>query len=235
MRRRSTQLAFAVAGIMLVSGTPAAAARPAAPQVHVQQLALLSPDGRSMTVEVLASCAERSTVLEASVTVAQPSGSGRASFPLTCFGSLRNFRVTVPGTFALAPARVSATIVVKSGRTQSAQDSEAVDVQPEVVVEIADTARLESGGAAVTLAVAVACPVGADGLPSRLGVTQGQAGGVGTYTPICDGARHTFDVRVTASHGAFAPGTAQALTFADVEHAGTLFSGVDDGAITVAG
>jgi hypothetical protein len=230
MHRRSTQLALVVAGIMLVSGTPAAAARPAAPQVHVQSQALLSPDGRSMTVDVLASCAERSTVLEASVTVSQSQGSGRASFPLTCVGSLRNFRVTVPGTFTLAPAQVSATVVVKSGRTQSAQDSEAVDVQPRVDVELADTARLENG--AVTLDVAVACPVGAVGLLSRLGVFQGQTSGVGTYTPICDGARHTFSVRVT---GAYQPGPAQALTFADVEHAGTLVSGVDDGTITVAG
>jgi hypothetical protein len=234
MHRRSTQLAFAVAGIMLVSGTPASAARPAAPQVDLQPVARLAPDGRSMTVEVIAKCAERSTVVEAAVTVSQPQASGRASFPLTCIGSPRVFRVTVPaatGTFRLASAQGTASVVVKSGRTQQAQDAEALAVQPDVVVELAGTARLESGGAAVTLAVSVACPVGAGGLRSTLNVSQGQASGNGTYTPVCDGSPHTFDVRVQAAQGAYQPGGAQALTFADVEHAGTVFSGVDDGAV----
>lgn len=231
---RRIAVAALIAG--LAAPAAAAAAPPVAPLVDLQPTALLSPDGRSMTVELLARCAERSTIVEASVTVSQPQASGRASIPLTCVGSLRVFRVTVPastGTFTLAPAQGSASLVVKSGKTQRAQDSQALDVLPGVVVELADTATLESGGGAITLAVAVACPRGANGLRSNVGVWQGQAGGNGAYTPVCDGARHVFDVRVQASQGAFQAGAAQALTFADVEHAGSVFSGVDDGAVQI--
>jgi hypothetical protein len=236
MHRPVAQLS-ALAGTILVLGAPAAAAaaRPAAPQVDVQPLGRLSPDGQSIAVDVIAKCAERSTVIEATVTVSQPQASGRASFPLTCVGSLRVFSVTVPaaaGTFELAPAQASASVVVKGGQTQRAQDTETLHVQPNVLVELADSARLESGGGAVTLAVAVACPVGANGLGATLNVSQGQASGNGTYMPICDGLRHVFDVRVQASRGVYQAGSAQALTFADVEHTGGMVvTGVDDGEV----
>jgi hypothetical protein len=45
-------------------------------------------------------------------------------------------------------------------------------VQPAVVVELADTAQLESGGGAVTIAVTVACPVGVTALMSSVNVSQ---------------------------------------------------------------
>ena len=79
------------------------------------------------------------------------------------------------------------------------------------------------------LDVTVACPVGTTGRESGLVVSQGgRVMGTGLYTPICDGSRHTFTVRVQASQGLYEPGIAQALTFADVEHNGEVFSGVDD-------
>lgn len=56
----------------------------------------------------------------------------------------------------------------------------------------------------------------------------GQTSGNGTYTPICDGSKHTFVVTVTASQGTYHEGIAQALTFADIEYAGNVFYGVDD-------
>jgi hypothetical protein len=75
----------------------------------------------------------------------------------------------------------------------------------------------------------VARPVGTIGRESGLVVSQaGRVMGSGRYTPICDGARHTFTVRVEASQGIYEPGIAQALTFADVDYNGEVFSGVDD-------
>ena len=74
----------------------------------------------------------------------------------------------------------------------------------------------------------VACPVGATGVQSRLGVFQGQTSGFGSYTPVCDGDPRTFDVLVTSANGLFGEGIAQALTFADVTFDGRPFSGVDD-------
>ncbi len=59
-------------------------------------------------------------------------------------------------------------------------------------------------------------------------MAQGQAMGVGTYVPVCDGSRHTFTVRVEAFQGLYQAGIAQALTFANVEYAGENFYGIDD-------
>jgi hypothetical protein len=52
--------------------------------------------------------------------------------------------------------------------------------------------------------------------------------GSSTYVPICDGSSHTFTVRVEATEGAYQPGIAQALTFANIEHQGQAFYGIDD-------
>jgi ABC-type transporter Mla MlaB component len=82
----------------------------------------------------------------------------------TC--ELRMFTVVVPstgGTFELGEALATASVTIKRGRTERAQDSQVVQVQPTVFVDLADTARLESGGGAVLIDVTVACPVGANG------------------------------------------------------------------------
>ncbi len=227
---------LALVGVLALLGVLAAAA-PAArvtagPAVQIQGVAGLAPDGRSIGVQVLASCPERWTVVEAVVRVSQPGVSGQASFPLTCIGSMRLFGVTVPssgGAFQLGSAQVTASVVIKRGKTARADDSQVLTVQPTVLVELAETARLESGGGAVVIDVAVACPAGTTGLESRLVVSQaGRVMGVGTYLPICDGSSHTFTVRVQASDGVYEAGIAQALTFADIEYAGEVFSGVDD-------
>jgi len=216
---------------VLAAAAPAARLQPG-PAVQIQGVAGLAPDGRSITVQVLASCPERWTVVEAVVRVTQPGTSGQASFPLTCIGSMRPFGVSVPssgGAFQLGSAQVTASVVIKRGKTARADDSQVLTVQPTVLVELAETARLESGGGAVVIDVTVACPAGTNGLESRLVVSQaGQVMGVGTYTPACDGSRHTFTVRVAAGDGVYQLGIAQALTFADIEFGGEIFSGVDD-------
>ena len=107
-------------------------------------------------------------------------------------------------------------------------------MQPTVFVDLADTARLESGGVAVLIDVTVACPVGTNGRLSAVNVSQGQtASGNGTYTPICDGQQHTFTVRVPASQGVYQVGDARALTFANIEHGGNGFYGVDDSPVQI--
>jgi hypothetical protein len=234
-RRRTGALAVVVA-VVAAAGVPAEAGQAPGPRVDVQSAARLDPDGRSMVVTVLASCPERWTVVEAVVAVSQPQGSGRASFPLTCIGSMRSFGVRVPaavGTFDLADAQVDASVVMKRGRFDRADDSEIVDVQPGVFVDLADTARLETGGAAVVIDVTTACPVGATGQESRLNVAQAETWGNGLYTPVCDGHEHTFTVRVPAAEGVFQPGSGRAMTFADVEHDGFDFAGFDETPVTI--
>jgi hypothetical protein len=234
-RIRALVVAAAI-GLLGAGATPAEAGQAPGPRVDIHSAALLAPDGGSITVTLLASCPERWTVVEAVVSVTQPQASGNASFPLTCIGSLRSFSVAVPssgGTFDLGNAQVAASVLIKRGRTDRAQDAEVVDVQPGVFAQLAETARLESGGAAVLIDVTTACPLGANGQQSSVNVSQGQTYGGGSYLPVCDGQPHTVTVRVSAIQGVFRAGDAQALTFANVEHEGMSFSGVDEGPIQI--
>jgi hypothetical protein len=226
-------------GVLAVS--PAGARFQEAPVVDVQSNpAGLAPDGSSVALAVLAECPERWTVVEAVVRVSQPGASGQASFPLTCIGSMRPFWVTVAasvGAFQLGSAQVSASVVISRGKTARADDFEVLDVVPTVLVDLAQTAQIQSGGTAVLIDVTVACPAGTTGRQSGLVVSQaGRVMGSGLYTPICDGTRHTFAVLVQASQGVYEPGIAQALTFADILYNGEVFSGVDDdGALDLVG
>jgi hypothetical protein len=225
----------------LVVTAPAGARFQEPPVVDIQSGAAgMAPDGRTIGVTVLASCPERWTVVEATVTVSQPSGSGQASFPLTCIKSMRSFSIAVPattGSFQLGDAQVSATVVIKRGKTARADDSEVVPVDPTVLVELASNGQRVDAGRAVVLDVTVACPAGTTGRQSGLVVSQSPVIiGSGPYTPICDGLRHTFTVRVEAGSNPYQPGIAQALTFAQIEWQGEVFYGIDDdGALELVG
>jgi hypothetical protein len=228
----------AVIALLGAGGLPAEAGQPRDPFLDIHSAARLAPDGQSVTVELLWSCPLRWTVVEAVVVVSQPQASGQASFPARCVDQVLPVTVTVPssgGTFQLGDAQVNASVLIKRGKTQRVTDAEVVDLQPDVFVDLADTARLESGGGAVVIDVTVACPVGATGQGSSyVNVSQGQGGGFANYVPICDGARHTLSVRVPAVRGVFQPGPAQALTFADVEYEGcNCFSGFDESAVQI--
>jgi hypothetical protein len=230
---RTVALVGMLALLAVVAAAPAGARFQAPPTVDIHSQAGLAPDGKSIAVSVLASCPERWTVVQAVVRVLQPSGSGQASFPLTCIGSVRPFSVSVPalvGSFELGNAQLTASVVISRGQTARADDSQVVTLDPTVLVELAETAQILDGGAAVLLDVSVACPVGTTGRESGLVVSQaGVVMGSGRYTPICDGARHTFTVRVSSTNGRlYQPGIAQALTFADVDYNGQVFYGVDD-------
>jgi hypothetical protein len=228
----------AVIALLGAAAMPAEAGRPREPFLDIHSAGRLAPDGRSVTVELLWSCPLRWTVVEAAVVVSQAQASGQASVPLTCNDQVLPVRVTVQssaGEFQLGDAHVNASVLIKRGHTRRVEDAEVVDLQPTVFVDLADTARLESGGGAVVIDVTVACPAGANGQPSSyVNVSQSQASGAGNYTPLCDGSPHTLSVRVPAARGAYQPGAAQALTFADVEHRGcNCFSGFDEGAVHI--
>lgn len=233
---RAFMLAAAI-GLLGTGAMPAEAGQ-RQPFLNIHSAAGLAPDGRSVTVEILWSCPLRWTVVEAVLEVSQPQASGRASFPLSCIDQVLPVTVTVQssgGTFELGDAQVRASVLIKRGRTERVEDAEVVDLQPTVFVDLADTARFESGGSAVVIDVTVACPVGANGQPSSfVNVSQGEASGGGNYLPVCDGSRHTLSVRVPASRGAYQLGAAQALTFADVEHQGcNCFSGFDESEVQI--
>src|SRR5918995_6314042 len=131
--------------VAAVAAVPASARQPSPPTVDVHSLGLMAPDARSIRVQVLASCGERATVVQAVVTVAQPTGSGSAPIPLTCVGFVQVFNLVVPvetGVFSLGTADVTATVVSARGKTLSASDTEVVSIDPGVTVELGDSARL---------------------------------------------------------------------------------------------
>jgi hypothetical protein len=234
--------AFALAGAVgiLVAGgaLPAGAApRPTRLNVDLGTAAGLTPDGHSVSVNLLAQCPERWTVLESFVTVSQDQASGQTSFPLTCTGQYQAFTVAVQSAsaaFHLGDAQADALVRVQRGQTEQAQDSQVVRVEPTVLADLAATALLGSGGQTVRINVTIACPNGPTGQESYVNVSsQGQVSGNGFYVPVCDGQPHTFSVKVLASQGLFRPGSAQALTFAVVEHEGTGFFGIDEQTIQI--
>ena len=61
----------------VATAAPAGARVAPEPMVDIQSVAGLAPDARSIGVQVLASCPERWTVVEAVVTVSQPGYRGR--------------------------------------------------------------------------------------------------------------------------------------------------------------
>jgi hypothetical protein len=226
--------------LAVVAAAPAGARFQEAPTVDIHSAAGLAPDGQTIGVTVLASCPERWAVVEATVRVSQPSGSGEASFPLTCIKSIRSFSIAVPaetGWFQLGEAQVSATVVIQRGKTVRVDDSEVVSVDPTVLVELASSGLRVDDGQAVILDVTVACPAGTNGLQSSLVVSQSPVIiGSSTYMPICDGSPHSFTVRVEADGNPYQPGIAQALTFANIDWRGEVFYGIDDdGALELVG
>jgi hypothetical protein len=239
-QRGHARALFVLIALLVAGGALSAQASPPVPErlnVELSSAAGLAPDGRSVSVNLLARCPEGWTVLQALVTVSQAEASGEGSFPLTCTGQWQAFAVRVQSTgasFRLGEAQASAFVLIKRGRTQETRDSQVVRVDPTVSVDLADTALLQGGGDAVLIDVTVACPVGATGQDSSyLVVSQGPAGGRGLYVPICDGQPHTFMLRVQTSQALFQPGTAEALTFADVEAGGNSFTGVDQSPIEI--
>jgi hypothetical protein len=238
--RRVRAFALAAVAAFLVAGgaLPAEAGSPVPTRLNVElgSAAGLAPDGQSVGISLLARCPERWSVLQALVTVSQPQVSGQASFPLTCTELFQAFTVTVQSSgapFQLGEAQATALVLIQRGRTEQAQDSQVVRVEPTVFVDLAGTALLEGAGQAVLIDVTAACPVGATGQQSYVNVSQGQASGNGVYVPTCDGQRHTFTVRAQTSQALFQPGSAQGLTFAFVAVGGDSFSGVDEQQIQI--
>ena len=235
-RARALVLVAVLATLVTVGGSPAAARAPQLPTVQLASAAGLAPDGLSLAINVIASCPERWTVVEARVTVSQPQASGTGSFPLTCVGSKRPFFVTVRSTggrFELGSAQAVATVGVERGKTAQAQDSAAIQLDPTAVVDIADTAQLQGGGSGLTIGVTVACTRGTTALESYVAVTQGNLTGRGFYVPVCDGEPHAFTVDVTTSQGVFHAGEARALSFAVIEFGGISSAGVGDEPIQI--
>jgi hypothetical protein len=229
---------FAVA-LAFVGGAaiPASAAPSGNPTVDLGASAGLAYDGKSISIDVIASCPDKWRPVQATVTVTQPQATGQGQIPLfSCNGSARPFRVTVKstgGVFKLGAAQATAVVVVERGKTARAQDSAAIQLEPTVEVRLPGAVGLLGGGSALDVGVSTACPPGASGAQSRVTISQGTAVGSGTFTPVCDGTQHGIGLVVTASQGTFQVGLADGIAEAFVQEGGDTFSGVDQGAIEI--
>ena len=227
LRKSALAIALVVAAGLAGSGE---ARRSQDPTVELGTAAGLAPDGRSLRIDVIASCPERWVVVEARVTVSQPQASGSGSFPLACIGSKRPFSVIVrsTGSFALGAAQAAARVVVQRGHTAQATDAASIQLDPTAVLDLADTALLQGAGVSASIDVTASCNPGAAGEESYVALQQGNLVARGFYTPTCDGAPHTFSVVATLAQGVFQPGDARALSFATASFAGMSFTGVAD-------
>jgi hypothetical protein len=229
----------AVLAIAVVGGAaiPAVAAPSGDPTVDLGSSTGLAADGRSITIDVIASCPERWRPVQATVTIMQPQATGQGQIPLfSCDGSAHPFRVTVRstgGVFRLGSAQATAVVVVERGKTKRAQDSAAIQLDPTVEVRLPGAVALLGGGSALEVGVSTACPLGASGAQSHVSISQGNVVGSGTFTPVCDGTQHGIGLTVTASQGTFQVGLADGIAEAFVQEGGDTFSGVDQGAIEI--
>jgi hypothetical protein len=238
-RLRAALLAGAVS-LLVAGGVAPAQARPIppAPTVELGSVARLAPDGRSLDIDVSASCPDRWTVVAASARLSQGQVSGEAGFSFPCTGGLQLLTVAVQSTgapFQLADAQATASVTIQRGRTLQAQDSGVVRVLPNVVVRLADTAVLVDGGASVLVDVTVACASGPTEQQSYVRLQQGPTTGQGTFVPVCDGQQHTFNVSVLATQGLFVSHFSLGNAFVIVEHEGDLIFGEDNRYVLIGG
>jgi hypothetical protein len=225
---------LALAGLLglFVAGTAqqADASKPRDPAIYLTS-AGLTPDSQAVIVRLDVYCSEQQTVVSARVSVVQPQASGEAPFSPRCI-ERDIVEVAVPssaGMFETGEAQVSALVVFGQGRTKQARDSEVMRVGPIVTVALADEGRLEDGGTATVIDVAVACPVGSTGQQSPVFLYPSQ----GFYLPTCDGSPHTFSVRLERSQGQWLPGPATVSAFAHVEEGGDRFTGWDQRSVQI--
>jgi hypothetical protein len=222
--RRVHRLALAPVLALVVAGTaqPAGAVKSQDPAVYLQSVGLM-PDSQAALVRLEVYCSEQQTVVDARVRVVQPQASGEATFSPRCIGrDIIDVAVPTDGVFETGQGQVSAVVVFRQGRTKEVRDAQVMRVGPIVTVAVADEGRLEDGGRAVVIDVAVACPVGSTGQQSPVFSYPSQ----GSYVPTCDGGSHTFPVRLERSPGEWLPGPAAVIAFAIVEEGGDRFTGM---------
>jgi len=222
----------AVLGALVVGTAPAAQANPNELGLDVlAEQGTVGPDGRSITFGVVTECDRKATIVEARISAVQPQASGEGTFTPICNRIPTFLQVTVPvagGSFQTGSAQVSARLVVRAGKTKSAQDSALVRIRPSVSVLLADRALVEGAGETVRIDVTVTCPVASNGQGGLVQIYQDQVIGSGAIAPTaCDGLPHTQSVRVATSGRPFAAGPAQASASASVEEGGDFFPGGD--------
>jgi hypothetical protein len=247
-RVRQVHVAAVMAMVLVVAGAATVAAgkppKPAppppsgsAPTITIAPTATLEPDQVYANLDVTVTCAVGSTFTNGWTNILQNDRGGSGTFTSTCTGTpqVARSRVVNGNRFTLGNWSARAFLrVTRNGQVTQVEASRQITLVPGVSVRIADQGQLTgtSGGGA-TLAIAVACPVGATGQSSSVTLTQGPASGSASFTPICDRQTRTLVLSFTASGGTFHTGSANAAASASVGFNSGSFSGADSRAVTI--
>jgi hypothetical protein len=235
----------ALVAVALIIGSTAAtlAAKPPKPSpspsvtVAIAPSGTLEPSGEYANVDVTVTCPVGWTWSYGRLYVLQGDRGGAGTFSGTCTGTPQtaHARVVNGNRFQLGDWTATAYVgIVTSGQQATATSTRTISLKPGVTARIADQGQLTgTSGGGVSIAVAVACPIGATGEESSVTVSQETARGQAVFTPTCDRQTRSVLLSITASQGTFHTGSAVAEAFVAVGWDGESFSGVDNRAITI--
>lgn len=222
------------------SPTPTPTSPSGAPSIviAIAPTGTLEPSQVYANVEVTVTCSSGWTWSSGGMHLLQNDRGGAGSFSVACTGTSQTTSVRVVNGNRFTLGNWSATAYVnisRNGQQASANTSRTVSLEPGVVASLASEGQLTgTSGGGVSMAVEVACPVGATGQESSVTVSQGgTASGRAFFTPTCDRQAHTHVLAIPASQGTFQTGAAAADASVTVGWNGGAFFGVDNRAITL--
>jgi hypothetical protein len=197
----------------------------------------LEPSGEYANVDLTVTCPVGWTWSNGWIYILREDRGGSGTFDATCTGTpqVAHSRVVNGNRFQLGDWTATAYVrITKNGQQVQTSSTRTISLQPGVTVRIADQGQLiGTSGGGVSLALAVACPIGATGQQSTVAVSQGTATGTASFTPTCDRFSHTLVLSIAASQGTFHTGSASASASASVGWISGSFSGTDNRAVTI--
>jgi hypothetical protein len=206
--------------------------------IEIAPSGTLEPSGEYANVDVTVTCPIGWTWDHGWLYVLHGNLGGSGTFTATCTGTPQtaHSRVVNGNRFSLGDWTATAYAgIVKSGQQATASTTRTISLQPGVTARVASQGQLTgTSGGGVAIAVDVACPIGAAGAQSSVGVSQdGTAFGRAFFTPTCDRFNHSVLLQIAASQGTFHTGSVVGDASVSVTWNGGTFSGVDNRAVTL--
>ena len=219
------------------TSSPSASPPSGSVTVEIAPSGTLEPSGEYANVGVTATCPVGWTWSAGWLYVLHGSLGGSGTFSGSCTGTpqVAHSRVVNGNRFTLGDWTATAYLnIVRNGQQVQVSSTRTIRLEPGVTARVADQGQLTgTSGGGVSIALAVACPIGATGAQSSVTVSQGTAIGQAFFTPTCDRFSHTVVLSMTASQGTFHTGAAVGDAAVAVTWNGGTFSGADSRSITI--
>ena len=206
--------------------------------IEIAPTGTLEPSGEYANLDVTVTCPVGWTFSNGWTYILRDGRGGSGTYNASCTGTpqLANSRVVNGNRFQLGDWTASAYVrIARNGQEVTTSSTRTVRLEPGVTARVADQGQLTgTSGGGVSIAAAVACPIGATGQQSYVTVSQGgTALGRAFFTPTCDRFSHTLVLPITASQGTFHTGSAVGDANVTVGWNGGSFFGIDNRAITL--